>query len=320
MSQCEEVGLLYLAWDCPTQTLSRTARNRTVGLVAGKRENQHLQWDSNCFTITHSEWMGKFLSKPVWVLRLSCSFPFGRCSNQTNSKKLCFLKKQSWPPDQHAISNTNKRLFLLALSSVPTPLPSDSFFQKNCHVHCKCHGALNFECRWLYQSGFQPIAAFFHHVDCESSTSVSSFDAGTYSDSQWVQFFILLYGAQVSSAGEWFDSRPSGMYTILFGLYTYLQVYQQGQMRYYQVSLLLLYLSATASVVLTILSKNQYDLYVIATTFTQSINPIGFAHFTTYVHLECVFIPFTLLYILNLNCAVQCRVISNLRGGQVSND
>lgn len=70
------------------------------------------------------------------------------------------------------------------------------------------------------------------------------------------------------------------MYTILFGLYVYLQVRQQGRIHYHQVSLLLLYLLATGSLISSILVKNQYELYVlvIAFTVTESIDIISDTH------------------------------------------
>lgn len=97
------------------------------------------------------------------------------------------------------------------------------------------------------------------------------------------------------------------MYTILFGLYAYLQIYQQGRMHYYQVSLLLLYLLTTASMILTILSKNQYDLYIISITFTQNIRPIGLDHLTSSLNLEWVFLPLTML------CTIEV-VLSSVAG------
>ncbi|KAJ4468179.1 hypothetical protein J3R30DRAFT_1682197 [Lentinula aciculospora] len=41
-----------------------------------------------------------------------------------------------------------------------------------------------------------------------------------------------------------------GIYTLLCGLYVYLQIHQQGQRRYYQLSLLLLYLLATLVIII----------------------------------------------------------------------
>lgn len=65
------------------------------------------------------------------------------------------------------------------------------------------------------------------------------------------------------------------MYTILFGLYVYLQIHQQGRMHYYQVSLLLLYLLATGSLISSILVYNQYELYVLVIAFTGAIDIIS---------------------------------------------
>lgn len=102
-------------------------------------------------------------------------------------------------------------------------------------------------------------------------------------------------------------SLPLGAYTILFGLYVYLQVHQQGRVRYYQVSILLLYLFALASLIVAILSKNQQDLYALSIVFTETIDivaastsnvtitntdiiygPTTIAYFTSFASLECV--------------------------------
>ncbi|KAE9390495.1 hypothetical protein BT96DRAFT_1002243 [Gymnopus androsaceus JB14] len=87
-----------------------------------------------------------------------------------------------------------------------------------------------------------------------------------------IQFVILLYG----------------VYTLLFGLYTYLQIQQQGRIRYYQVSLLLLYLLATASIVIVILTKNQYDLYEYIAFFSADDfdGSVAIAHFTSFENLN----------------------------------
>ncbi|KAF9065628.1 hypothetical protein BDP27DRAFT_1424607 [Rhodocollybia butyracea] len=55
-----------------------------------------------------------------------------------------------------------------------------------------------------------------------------------------------------------------GVHTMLFSLYVYLQIQQRGQKRYYQISVLLLYMLATAALVLTILGYNQETLFIIS--------------------------------------------------------
>jgi len=84
------------------------------------------------------------------------------------------------------------------------------------------------------------------------------------------------------------NRNTPGVYTVLFGLYTYLQIQQQGRIRYYQVSLLLLYLLATASIVIVILTKNQYDLYEYIAFFSADDfdGSVAIAHFTSFENLN----------------------------------
>ncbi|KAJ3992313.1 hypothetical protein F5050DRAFT_1858165 [Lentinula boryana] len=63
---------------------------------------------------------------------------------------------------------------------------------------------------------------------------------------------------------EMFELFLYGAYTMLFGLYVYLQIHQRGRQRYYQISILLLYPLATAAV---------------------TNDPIAASHFRTYANL-----------------------------------
>ncbi|KAJ3781526.1 hypothetical protein GGU10DRAFT_106762 [Lentinula aff. detonsa] len=77
-----------------------------------------------------------------------------------------------------------------------------------------------------------------------------------------------------------------GAYTMLFGLYVYLQIHQRGRQRCYQISLLLLYLLATAAVVILIMVEKQMTLFTLDVTLTADINdPIAASHFRTYASL-----------------------------------
>ncbi|KAE9390494.1 hypothetical protein BT96DRAFT_1002242 [Gymnopus androsaceus JB14] len=110
-----------------------------------------------------------------------------------------------------------------------------------------------------------------------------------------VIFVILLYG----------------VYTVLFGLYIYLQIQQQGRIRYYQVSLSLLYLLATASIVLAILSKNQYDLYSFSVLFTGDFDgPTAIVHFTSFVNLNVAATELTsILFEYDLIQLYRCYIV-----------
>ncbi|KAJ3873700.1 hypothetical protein F5051DRAFT_455798 [Lentinula edodes] len=77
-----------------------------------------------------------------------------------------------------------------------------------------------------------------------------------------------------------------GIYTMLFGLYVYLQIHQRGQQRYYQISLLLLYLLATMAVVVSILIEKQMTLFTLDLTFTDDLSdPLVASHFISYANL-----------------------------------
>ncbi|KAJ3996507.1 hypothetical protein F5050DRAFT_1818505 [Lentinula boryana] len=85
---------------------------------------------------------------------------------------------------------------------------------------------------------------------------------------------------------EMFELFFYGAYTVLFGLYVYLQIHQRGRQRYYQISLLLLYLLATAAVVISIMVEKQMTLFTLDVTLTADINdPIAASHFRTYANL-----------------------------------
>ncbi|KAF9063983.1 hypothetical protein BDP27DRAFT_1426362 [Rhodocollybia butyracea] len=58
-----------------------------------------------------------------------------------------------------------------------------------------------------------------------------------------------------------------GGYTVLFSLYVYLQVQQRGRNHYYQIAVLLLYMLATAALVLAILAYNQENLLFFTVVF-----------------------------------------------------
>lgn len=77
---------------------------------------------------------------------------------------------------------------------------------------------------------------------------------------------------------------------MLFGLYVYLQIHQRGQQRYYQISLLLLYLLATMAVVVSILIEKQMTLFTLDLTFTDDLSdPLVASHFISYANLTYVY-------------------------------
>ncbi|KAJ4485295.1 hypothetical protein J3R30DRAFT_1339069 [Lentinula aciculospora] len=85
---------------------------------------------------------------------------------------------------------------------------------------------------------------------------------------------------------EMFELLFYGVYTLLFGLYIYLQIHQRGRQRYYQISLLLLYLLATAAVAVSILIEKEMTLFTLDITFTDNLNDTYVAsHFITYADL-----------------------------------
>lgn len=67
-------------------------------------------------------------------------------------------------------------------------------------------------------------------------------------------------------------TKPLGIYTVLYGLHAYLQIQQQGRLRYYQISLSLLYVLATAAIVIAILSEKQYNLFILALALNDDVN------------------------------------------------
>ncbi|KAF9074059.1 hypothetical protein BDP27DRAFT_246697 [Rhodocollybia butyracea] len=66
-----------------------------------------------------------------------------------------------------------------------------------------------------------------------------------------------------------------GGYTVLLSLYAYLQVQQRGRKRYYQISVLILYMLATTALVLAILAYNQENLLLFAVVFAEINGNVG---------------------------------------------
>lgn len=74
---------------------------------------------------------------------------------------------------------------------------------------------------------------------------------------------------------------------MLFGLYVYLQIQQRGRALHYQISLLLLYIFATAVLVVEILLKKHFDLFVLSAVLSDGVNEeIANAHFASCVNFE----------------------------------
>ncbi|KAE9384820.1 hypothetical protein BT96DRAFT_1007691 [Gymnopus androsaceus JB14] len=125
-------------------------------------------------------------------------------------------------------------------------------------------------------------------------------------------FVILLYGESrpiLSTVIMIYNTQnTSGIYTVLFGLYTYLQIQQQARICYYQVSLLLLYLLATASLVIAILAKNQYDLYEYIAQFTGDFDGlVANAHFTSFENLIVATVAIYVAAIIIADCLLLYR-------------
>ncbi|KAF9059845.1 hypothetical protein BDP27DRAFT_1340523 [Rhodocollybia butyracea] len=81
-----------------------------------------------------------------------------------------------------------------------------------------------------------------------------------------------------------------GIYTMLVALYIYLQIQQRGRKHYCQLAVLLLYMLATAQIVVTILDYNQETLInftLFLSNFSAFSEPVA-AHFDTSANLEIV--------------------------------
>ncbi|KAF9074058.1 hypothetical protein BDP27DRAFT_1416738 [Rhodocollybia butyracea] len=77
-----------------------------------------------------------------------------------------------------------------------------------------------------------------------------------------------------------------GGYTILFSLYVYLQIQQRGQKRYYQISVLLLYMLATTAIVLAILSYTQETILFFSVLFGgDPLSDPAHSHFVSYENI-----------------------------------
>lgn len=89
-------------------------------------------------------------------------------------------------------------------------------------------------------------------------------------------------------------SKSLGVYTVLYGLHVYLQVQQRGRLRYYQISLSLLYVLSTAAIVIAILAEKQYSLFVLALVASDDANgPTVSGYIGSVETLKCVFLcPF----------------------------
>ncbi|KAF9064036.1 hypothetical protein BDP27DRAFT_1334158 [Rhodocollybia butyracea] len=108
-----------------------------------------------------------------------------------------------------------------------------------------------------------------HEVEA-GSTPHYSLLALTRPDFIMLNFIVLLYGS----------------YTMLFSLYTYLQIQHHERKHYYQSAVVVLYILATAALVLTILSYDQENLLWFS-RMVPSINPSSLeVNLLTYEYLQ----------------------------------
>ncbi|KAF9063984.1 hypothetical protein BDP27DRAFT_1426363 [Rhodocollybia butyracea] len=112
-------------------------------------------------------------------------------------------------------------------------------------------------------------------VEATSDIVVAAAFAATRPGFIMMTFVILFYGA----------------YTIIFSLYGYLQAQQHGRNRYYQITVMFLYMLATTALVLAILEYNQENLLLFSVVFNNAIggaffDPVVQAHFSAFESID----------------------------------
>ena len=81
-----------------------------------------------------------------------------------------------------------------------------------------------------------------------------------------------------------------GVYTLVFGIYVYLQVQQRNRLHYHHIALLLLYLLGTGAVVVGILDYREWSEWLLSTVLSNHMTaPSAVAHYKSLVDLEWVF-------------------------------
>ncbi|KIK65935.1 hypothetical protein GYMLUDRAFT_952793 [Collybiopsis luxurians FD-317 M1] len=84
-----------------------------------------------------------------------------------------------------------------------------------------------------------------------------------------------------------FDVLFYGVYTLVFGIYVYLQIQQRNRLHYYQIALLLLYLLGTGAVVVGILDYREWSEWLLSTVLSKDMTaPSAVAHYKSLVDLD----------------------------------